>query len=102
MLAAKSGDWQYLFRIRRLLRFASDKQKTSETFMFITIRGEMAVDAYYNVYIYTAQVRPFVSEGCALCYIHIYYVGVGGCPLASVLVVIGCRKPFCLQEHEKE
>jgi len=27
MLAAKSGDWQYLFRIRRLLRFASDTLK---------------------------------------------------------------------------
>ena len=23
----------------------------------------MAVDAYYNVYIYTAQVRPFVRRG---------------------------------------
>ena len=27
MLAAKSGDWQYLFRIRRLLRFASELSK---------------------------------------------------------------------------
>ena len=29
------------------------------------------------VYIFTAQVRPFIKKGCALCYIHIYLVGVG-------------------------
>ena len=48
-------------------------------------QSEMAVDAYYNVYIYTAQVRPFVLEGCTLCYIHICNVGVG-----DVLLLLTC------------
>ena len=58
-------------------------------------QSEMAVDAYYNVYIYTAQVRPFVLEGCALCYIHICNVGVGvsSCFLFFGLVFHGLRIP---------
>ena len=45
---------------RRLLRFASDTLKIRNFQM--KNQREMAVDVYYNVYIYTAQVRPFLYE----------------------------------------
>ena len=50
------------------------------------------VDVYYNVYIYTAQVHPFVRKGCAMCYIHIYLVGVGVSSY-SILDAIGFLIP---------
>ena len=58
MQAEKSGDWLYLLEldVYYVSLLTHWKLGTSNN----DSRREMAVDAYYNVYIYTAQVRPFV------------------------------------------
>ena len=64
-----------LFTKKDVTTFASDEQKLRN--FQLGVQREMMVDVYYNVYIFTAQVHPFMWKGCALCYIHIYLVGVG-------------------------
>ena len=74
MLADKSGDWLYLLEldVYYVSLLINWKLGTSSDLSERDGSGRL-----HNVYIYTAQVRPFVLEGCILCYIHIYHVGVG-------------------------
>ena len=52
----------------------------------------MAVSVYYTCIYMHGTSAPFRKEGCHLCYIHIYDVGVG-VSLASVLVLTGLLIP---------
>ena len=65
-----------LFTKKDVTTFASDEQKLRN--FQLGVQREMMVDVYYNVYIFTAQVHPFMWKG-VLCvtYIYIYLVGVG-------------------------
>ena len=59
MLAEKSGDWLYLLELDVYYVLLLINRKLRKLSCY-NIQRKMAVDAYYNVYIYTAQVRPFV------------------------------------------
>ena len=82
MLAEKSGDWLYLLEldVYYVSLLINWKLGTSSDLSERDGSGRL-----HNVYIYTAQVRPFVSKGCVLCYIHICNVGVG-----DVLLLLTC------------
>ena len=59
MLADKSGDWLYLLELDVYYVLLLINRKLRQLSCY-NIQRKMAVDDYYNVYIYTAQVRPFV------------------------------------------